>query len=98
LIWAWPGDLLSSRLIAVMLLTIAVGALYSFRYAGTANMMLVMIIVYSLGITIASVWNALYALPIKPFYAAVFGVIFLVSTILLLSNRSPRPLLTGTAS
>lgn len=96
LIWAWPGDLLSSRLIAVMLLTIATGALYSFRHADTANMMLAMIIIYSLGITVASVWNALYALPIKPFYAAVFGAIFLVSTILLISDRSPRPLLTGT--
>lgn len=93
-LWAWPGDLLTSRLIAVMLLTITVGALYSFRYAGTARMMLVMIMVYSLGLSVASLWNLFLGLPIKTLYTAVFSVIFLVTTVLLLTDRQPSHVLT----
>jgi hypothetical protein len=88
-IWAWSGDLLSSRLIGVMLLTIAAGSAYSMRYADTARLMVAMIIVYSLGITVATLWNMLYGLPVKTLYTAIFGVIFLVSTVLLLSDREP---------
>lgn len=40
LIWAWPWDLLTSRLIAVMLFTIAVGAVYALRYADVSRVML----------------------------------------------------------
>lgn len=98
LVWAWPGDLLSSRLIGVMLVTITVGALYSFRYADTARMMLVMIMVYSLGITVASLWNLFFGLPIKPLYTSVFGVILLVSTVIYVSDRVPSQLRTRTAN
>jgi hypothetical protein len=93
LIWPWPGDLLSSRLIAVMLLTIAFGALYSLRYADTARLMLVMIVVYSLGITLASLWNLFFGLPIKPLYTAVFSVLCLVTAVLLLTDRQPSQVL-----
>jgi hypothetical protein len=93
LIWVWPGDLLSSRLIAVMLLTIAVGALYSFRYSDTARPMLVMILVYSLGLSVASLWNILYDLPIKPLYTAVFSVILVVTTVLYMSDKEPSRVL-----
>jgi hypothetical protein len=96
LIWAWPGDPLSSRLIGVMLLTIAAGSTYSMRYADTARLMLAMIIVYSLGLTIATLWNIFYGLPLKTLYTAIFGVIFLVSTVLLLTDRqSVRRMVTG---
>jgi hypothetical protein len=93
LIWAWPGDLLSSRLIAVMLLTITCGALYSLRYADTARLMLVMIVVYSLGITLASLWNLFFGLPIKILYTAVFSVLCLVTTVMLLTDRQPSQVL-----
>jgi hypothetical protein len=87
LIWAWPGDLLSSRLIGVMLLTVAAGSMYSARYADTERMMLAMIIVYSLGLTVATLWNLFFGLPIKTLYTAVFSVIFLVSTVLFLTGK-----------
>lgn len=86
-IWAWPNDLLSSRLIGVMLLTLAAGSLYAYRYADTARMMLVMIFVYSLGITLAAVWNLWYARPIQPLYISVFGAIFLVTAVLVAIDR-----------
>jgi len=90
LIWAWPGDLLSSRLIGVMLLTITAGSLYSARMADSARMMLVMVVVYSLGLTLAALWNLLFGLPIKTLYTAVFGVIFIVSTVLLMTVKQPN--------
>jgi hypothetical protein len=89
LIWSWSGDLLTSRLIGVMLLTIAFGCLYSFRYAATARMMLVMVIVYTLGITIAAGWNAFFGLPIQTLYTSVFSVIFLITSVIYLSDRQP---------
>lgn len=79
LIWVWPGDLLSSRLIGVMLLTIASGSLYSLRFADSAKHMLSMTMMYSLGLSVASFWNVLAGKPVKFAYLVVFGVIFLVS-------------------
>lgn len=88
LIWAWPGDLLTSRLIGVMLLTIAAGSAYSLAARGTAQPMLAMILTYGLGLSLASFWNALAGKPVKSSYMIVFGVIFLVSGLLLLRERS----------
>ena len=90
LIWAWQGDLLSSRLIGVMLLTIALGSVYGFRYAESARLMLVMIGVYSLGVTVAAAWGVLSGMPIRTLYAAVFSVFFLVTAVLLINERQPR--------
>jgi hypothetical protein len=83
LIWVWPGDLLTSRLIGVMLLTIAVGAVYSLRYADTARVMLATTLTYGFGLALASLWNVLAGNPIKPSYVAFFGVIFVVSAVVL---------------
>ena len=88
LIWVWPGDLLTSRLIGVMLLTIAAGAVYSLPATGTARPMLAMILVYGLGLSLASMWNALAGKPVKISYALIFGIIFLVSAVLLIRDRS----------
>jgi hypothetical protein len=46
-IWVWPGDLLTSRLIAVMLLTIAVGAVYALRSVDVSRVMLGVILQHS---------------------------------------------------
>ena len=81
LIWVWPGDLLTSRLIGVMLLTISAGSGYSLSSRGTARPMLAMILTYGLGLSVASVWNGLAGLPIKWSYVGVFGIIFLVSSL-----------------
>ena len=88
LIWVWPGDLLTSRLIGVMLLTIAAGAVYSLPATGTARPMLAMMLVYGLGLSLASMWNAFAGKPVKISYALVFGIIFLVSAVLLIRDRS----------
>ena len=79
LIWVWPGDLATSRLIGVMLLTIAVGAIYSLRYDDTARMMLATIVIYGFGIALANLWNVLAGNPVKLSYVIAFGVIFVVS-------------------
>jgi hypothetical protein len=98
LIWTWPGDLLSSRLIGVMLLTICVGALYAFRTADASRMMLVMILVYSLGLTLAALWNIFFGLPIKPLYTAIFGVICVVTTVLFVTDKQPDQVLARSLS
>jgi hypothetical protein len=87
LIWVWPGDLLTSRLIAVMLLTIAVGAVYALQYADVSRVMLGVIAVYGFGVMLANLWNILANKPVSPSYVAVFGIMFLVSTSLLLAER-----------
>lgn len=87
LIWVWPGDLLSSRLIAVMLLTVAVGGLWSLRDADTARVMLAVTLTYGLGVSAATLWNYLAGRPIPLLYLLVFGVIFLGSTLLWLRER-----------
>lgn len=100
LIWVWPGDLLSSRLIGVMLLTIAAGAAYSLRYADTVRVMLATTLTYAFGVAMASLWNVVGGKPIKPAYLVVFGVIFLGCAALLLWDSSirPRPTVGGDGS
>jgi hypothetical protein len=80
LIWVWPGDLLTSRLIGVMLLAISAGSGYSLTCRGTVRPMLAMILTYGLGLAVASVWNGLAGLPVKWSYVGVFGLMFLVSS------------------
>jgi hypothetical protein len=87
LIWVWPGDLLTGRLIAVMLLTIAVGAVYALRYADVSRVMLGVIAVYSFGVMLANLWNILASKPVNTSYVVTFGIMFLVSAILLIAER-----------
>jgi hypothetical protein len=87
LIWVWAGDLLSSRLIGVMLLTIAVGAGYSRKTADTAKLMLAMLLTYSAGIAIASAWGALSGKPVVFSYLIVFGLVGGISSLLLTKNN-----------
>lgn len=86
LIWAWPDDLLTSRLIAVMLITIAVGAVYALRYDDVSRVMLGMIAVYGFGVTLANLWSILVSQPVNPPYVVAFGIMFLASTTLLLAG------------
>jgi hypothetical protein len=86
-IWVWPGDLLTSRLIAVMLLTIAVGAVYALRSADVSRVMLGVIGVYGFGTMLANLWNILANKPVNPSYIAAFGIMFLVSATLLIAEK-----------
>lgn len=79
LIWAWPGDLLTSRLIAVMLLTISAAAVYSRNRADTAHLTHILVLVYGLGVVAANIAHALEEKPIKPVYVAVFGIMAFIS-------------------
>jgi hypothetical protein len=90
LIWLWAGDLLTSRLIAVMLLTIAVAAFYSRNHADTARITLYTIIVYGLGIVASNVAALLDNKPMKLVYLIAFGGVALIS-IALLAIDQKRP-------
>jgi hypothetical protein len=87
LIWVWPGDLLTSRLIAVMLLTIALGAVYALRYVDVSRVMLGVIAVYGFGVMLANLWNIFANLPLNLSYVAAFGIMFLASATLLIAER-----------
>lgn len=86
-VWAWPGDLLTSRLIAVMLLALAVGAATSTTQNDRARMALAVIGTYGVGLALASLWGLLIGTPVKPTYAASFGLLALGSAFFL---RGPR--------
>jgi hypothetical protein len=95
LIWAWPGDLLTSRLIAVMLLTIVAGAIISRARADLARVTLLTTIVYGLGLGVASLWGLVLGQPLRPVYAIVFVSIGAVSWRMLAmtpaGSEPPRP-------
>ena len=88
LVWVWPGDLLTSRLIGVMLLTIASGSVYALRSATVARLMLVAQSVYGLGVMAAGLWSALEDKPVKHAYVFGFGAIYLGAAALLLADRA----------
>ncbi len=94
-LWVWPGDLLTSRLIAVMLLTLAVASWYARPDWDTTRIMLFTISVYAAGMTAASLWNAISNQPVKGSYALVFGLMALVSIVILAFNRQPVVLSDG---
>lgn len=88
LIWLWPGDLLTGRLIAAMLLTLCAAALYSRRFAEPARITLVVIVIYGLGVIVSNLINLLGDKPLKPVYIVVFGVAGLISAGLLFRERT----------
>jgi hypothetical protein len=87
-LWLWPGDLLTSRLIAAMLLTIAVGAAYSVRYVDTARVTLGTAVAYGFGVALANLWSVLENKPIRFSYLLAFAAICVISGVLL--RQIPR--------
>jgi hypothetical protein len=82
-LWVWPGDLLTSRLIGVMLLAVAAGALYSLRDADTARLMLAGALTYGVGIVAANLWGLGGGQQIHAAYLLSFGLIGVGSAALL---------------
>jgi hypothetical protein len=82
-VWVWPGDLLTSRLIAVMLLTVAAACFYSKRYDSAARMTLAIMIVYGFGAVIAGLINLTVGRPEPALYVRALGAIAIVSAVLL---------------
>ena len=90
-IWAWPGDLLTSRLIAVMLLAIGAGAAYSARFADTAQVLLTVAAVYGAGVVLANLWSVFDGKPVRAPYLIAFAVVLIGSTGLwFIERRSSR--------
>lgn len=85
--WVWPGDLLTSRLIAVMLLTIAAASLYSMRSASAAAVTLAFIAVYGLCAAVAGLLNSAAAKPVPALYMLALGGIAVVSAALFVAAR-----------
>jgi len=90
LIWVWPGDLLTSRLIGVMLLTLATAAIYSLQNADVARVTLVTMIVYGFGAALANLWTITAGKSVQPLYLLVFGLMGLISLILFRTYRLPN--------
>jgi hypothetical protein len=90
-IWVWSYDLLSSRLIGVMLLAIATGLLYSFRFRDVAQVMLVTLVTYGVGLAAASLWNVIIGKSFPTSYFVVFSGVSLISLLLLIVNRRKVP-------
>jgi hypothetical protein len=89
LIWAWPGDPLTSQLIGVMLLSVAAGAVLGLRSTDVSRVMLVMMLVYGVGVAVGTVsLVALAGAPMRPAYVVVFGSIGVVSGALLVTSRA----------
>ena len=88
LIWVWPGDLLTSRLIAVMLWALAAAALYSQRSKEAMQVTLAALLVYGVGVVAANLWNVT---AVKPLYVLLFAVLVLGSGVLLLQTRKIVP-------
>jgi hypothetical protein len=85
-IWVWPGDALTTRLIGVMLLTIAVGAWIARGSADLSRVMLGALAVYGITAVTANLVNAFAARPYKIVYVVVFAALALGSIGLLLTT------------
>lgn len=87
LVWVWPGDLLTSRLIAVMPLTLATTAAISRDSALLARTTLVLIAVYGFGGAAAGLMNAVAGKPIPILYVTAFGGFGLLAAWFLMTGR-----------
>lgn len=87
LVFNWPQDPLTSRLIAAMLLTLGVSFLYSRDDVGLARFALVFGTVYGLGALAACLWSLVAAKPVPPLYAGALGATGVISLLLFLTTR-----------
>ncbi|MBE7528910.1 MAG: hypothetical protein HND44_20235 [Chloroflexi bacterium] len=83
LVWVWPGDLFTSRLIAVMLWTLAAAAVYSLHSTDALRVALVVMITYGIGVVAANFWNPA---ALKSLYTLVF-TLFAVSSLIILLRK-----------
>jgi Na+/melibiose symporter-like transporter len=90
LVFNWPQDELSSRLIAAMLMTVAVAFFLSRRDAGLARLALLFAGVYGIGVVAAGMMNAVGGKPMPLLYVTGFGTIGLVSLGLLAGMKGLR--------
>ena len=94
LIFIWPQDQLTSRLIAAMLLTLSTAALFGLQSMKQARLSLWMFIIYGTGATAACLWNAVAGASVPVSYAGAFCGLALGS-ILCCSSLRRRSILVG---
>jgi hypothetical protein len=90
LVFNWPQDELSSRLIAAMLMTIAVAFFQSRRDAGLARLALLFAGVYGVGVVAAGLMNAVGGKPVPLLYVTGFAIVGLASLGLLAGIKTSR--------
>ena len=88
LIWIWRWDGLTSRLIAVMLLTLATGALLGLRDIESAAMAAWLFLVYGIGVVLACFLATIVGRSAPPAYEGAFSVLALLAAFLLLTMQS----------
>jgi hypothetical protein len=86
-LWVWPDDLLTSRLIAVMPLTLAATAIASMRSSLLAHTTLILIAVYGVAGSVAGLLNAAAGKPVPLLYVAAFAVFGVAAVAFLLRGR-----------
>jgi hypothetical protein len=93
-VWSWPGDPLSSRLIAAMLVTVAICSAWATRHADAARVMAGVGAIYGIGLLVASAQTILgprsvYADDGPVAYALTFAVVGLGSLLMLAREGIP---------
>lgn len=89
-VWAWPGDLLTSRLIGAMLLTLGAASAYSASNRERAGIALVTLLVYGVLVALANVWNSFAGRPVNAVYVSAFAIMAVMSVVLLFSYAHLR--------
>jgi len=97
-IWVWQGDLLTSELIGVMLLTIAIGSAWSLRSREAALTVLATAATYGFGVVVANVWSSFQDKPVRESYVVAFAIIGLGSLALLALEARRSAALPATAA
>ena len=90
MIWTWPADALSSRLIGTMLLTLGVMCFSARRDADLSALALAVLALYGFGAVLAGLMNALAGNPLPMAYMVVLGSIACVAVLLRLITAGPR--------
>lgn len=78
----WPRDPLTARLIAAMLLTLGAALLWGRQDRQTAGIALLLAGAYGVGVVFACIPAFVYGTPFPRLYAAVFGLLAVVSVLL----------------
>lgn len=98
LIWPWPGDALTTRLIASMFLSVATGALLALRDGRRAVTAHAMALAYGIGVIAAGFAHVMTAQPgergytqisLPLSYMVVWGTLGLIATLALIRRRRP---------
>lgn len=91
LVFNWPADPLTSRLIAAMLITLAAAFLMARSDASLARVSLVFGGVYGIGVLAACLMNISAGKPVPPLYAGALGLVGVVSFALYLLAGGVQP-------